>query len=432
MGATVVQTDAAMASRPTAGSPSVLQEWLRAQKVNMHRAALAFSPFAREAFGTGAAAPSPAQMDAANALIVMLRKRLIRIAERLDASSRAAGPNLRRQLELKSRAGRAVGAVERVWDFYYELFNQRQAFFADRLLVADRIALDCYQAVYVNLGRARSVPTPRPFTYIDTGFGPATFRRGVRLSAIGRRSNPFPLITLPPSRLAAPWTLGAIPHEVGHNLQSDLGLWVKIRSQIQHELSRAGHHPLVVKTFGQWHKETFADLIGVLLIGPTYVRSLMDVVGRDVARSTAFNPLGVHPTPVLRVPLNLALVRRMGFEREASDVATAWQQMYPPAVQQNIPPPLRREFATAATRVVDTIIFQPYPELGGVPLAKVIRFDAETAKLIDQAATRLAKGTNPGILPERFLIAAIRRAFDRRLAPPGQLARNFYDALARR
>ena len=48
------------------------------------------------------------------------------------------------------------------------------------------------------------------------------------------------------------------------------------------------------------------------------------------------------------------------------------------------------------------------------------------------AARRLAAGIDPGIAPERFLIAAARIAFDRRLAPPGEIARHFYDALGRR
>src|SRR5262249_33309653 len=88
----------------------------------------------------------------------------------------------------------------------------------------DRIALDCYRATYTGLGRARSVPAPPPFSYMRPGFAPATFRRGIPLTRLGRQLNPFPLIQLPYHRLVNPWTLGAVLHEVSHNLQSDLGL----------------------------------------------------------------------------------------------------------------------------------------------------------------------------------------------------------------
>jgi hypothetical protein len=59
---------------------------------------------------------------------------------------------------------------------------------------------------------------------MESGTGPATFRRGVAMRKLLSLPNPFPLVKLPYSRLVTPWTLGAIPHEIGHNLQSDLSL----------------------------------------------------------------------------------------------------------------------------------------------------------------------------------------------------------------
>jgi hypothetical protein len=50
--------------------------------------------------------------------------------------------------------------------------------------------------------------------------------------------------------------------------------------------------------------------------------------------------------------------------------------------------------------------------------------------MIEEASRRLAAGTDPGIIPERFLIGAVRLALDRRLARPEVLAKNFYLALA--
>ena len=51
--------------------------------------------------------------------------------------------------------------------------------------------------------------------------------------------------------------------------------------------------------------------------------------------------------------------------------------------------------------------------------------------MIEETAGRLAAGTDPGIIPGRFLIGASRVALDRRLARPGVITRNFYTALAR-
>ena len=56
------------------------------------------------------------------------------------------------------------------------------------------------------------MPAPGPYSFLATGFAPATFRRGVPLRRIGRLPNPFPLVQLPYHRLVNPWTLGAVLH----------------------------------------------------------------------------------------------------------------------------------------------------------------------------------------------------------------------------
>ena len=144
----------------------------------------------------------------------------------------------------KDRSGLAVKHVERVWAFYFELFGQRQSRLGTLLLASDRIALDCYQVIYANLGRARSVPAPPPFSFMATGFTPATYRRGVSLTRLGRRANPFPIVQLPYHRLVNPWTLGACHHEISHNIQSDLGLWDEVPRRIQQRLLAQGCRPL--------------------------------------------------------------------------------------------------------------------------------------------------------------------------------------------
>jgi hypothetical protein len=52
--------------------------------------------------------------------------------------------------------------------------------------------------------------------------------------------------------------------------------------------------------------------------------------------------------------------------------------------------------------------------------------------MIDEAGVRLAKGVDPGVVPERFLIGAVRSALDHHRAEPDRLMRNFYAQLARR
>ncbi len=154
----------------------------------------------------------------------------------------------------------------------------------------DRIALDCYQASFMGLGVARSLPAPPPFSYMRTGFSPATFRRGIPLRRLGRQINPFPLIQLPYHRLVNPWTLGAILHEVSHNLQNDLGIAKDIPRAIARRLLREGKGRFVASVWSRWNRETFADLSGLLLGGPAVVASLMDIIGRSPATVMNYAP----------------------------------------------------------------------------------------------------------------------------------------------
>jgi hypothetical protein len=394
-------------------------------------------PFRREEFGTGAAAPTEAHAQATNELIDTLRADLVHLTDKVREASAVAmteqtPPRLQRLLRLKERAHEWVQAIERVWDFYFELFGQRQSRFGDWLLSCDRIALDCYQVSYTGLAVARSVPAPPPFSYMRTGFSPATFRRGIPLRRLGQQINPFPLIQLPYHRLVNPWTLGAVLHEVSHNLQNDLGLERVVPRAIAHSILRAGFGRQVAATWTRWNRELFADVSGLLLGGPAIVGSLMDVIGRSPAMVMGYAPRAPHPTPYLRALISTELLRRIGFPDEARAYQRAWLRMYPNPRIGTIPPALLDSWPEVIPLVVDAVCFQPFPSLGNRSLAQVIRFAPKDQRMIEEAARRLAAGTDPGVVPARFLIGAARVAFEQRLAQPEAIAQQFYKELARR
>jgi hypothetical protein len=312
------------------------------------------------------------------------------------------------------------------------LFSQRQTRFAKVLLGLDRIELDCYQTIYTGLGQPRSLPTPAPFTYMETGFTPATFRRGIRLSRLGRNLNPFPIVKLPYHRIINPWTLGAVHHEVSHNIQSDLGLWQEVPRQIVRRLVRAGLTPRLAAIWGRWHKEIWADLCAALLGGPGVVASLIDVLARTRASTMNFNATGVHPTPYLRTLISTELLRRMGFRQEAAAFEQMWQRLYPSPERSTIPAAILQSFGTASQIVVDTICYQPFPQMGNKSLSALFSYNRNHQAMTFEAAQRMARGVDPGIIPARFLVAAARNALDAQLATPAQITRNFYNALDKR
>jgi hypothetical protein len=422
---------------PAPSAPGILRPWLRAQALNVRRHTAALRPFRKDEFGTGAEAPTEAHVRAVNGLIRLLRGDLVGLTRRVGTAAREAEGDpstarLQRLMTLKERAHDSVRAVEQVWDFYFELFGQRQSRFGDWLLSTDRIALDCYQAAYMGLGTARSIPAPPPFSYMRTGFSPATFRRGIPLRRLGRQLNPFPLIQLPYHRMVNPWTLGAVLHEVSHNLQNDLGLATAVPRGIARRLVAEGLPRSVAAVWVRWNRETFADLSGLLLGGPAVVGSLLDVIGRAPQTVLSYAPRAPHPTPYLRAFLSFELLRRLGFPREAERYSRMWTRMYPDPRAGSLPPAVVSTAPRAVALVVDEICFRPYPSLGNKCLSQVQRFGAKEQQMIEEAAGRLAAGTDPGVIPERFLIGAVRHALDRKLAGPEALTRRFYRELARR
>jgi hypothetical protein len=423
--------------RAVTGAAPVLLPWLRAQSINVTRHAAALRPFKRDEFGSGAAAPSDGHIQVVNQLITKLRRGLLKMSATVHdaiaiASEGPSSPRLQRVVTRKDKAHRWVQGIEKIWDFYFELFGQRQGKYGNWLLSCDRIAMDCYQAAYTGLGVARSVPAPPPFCYMKTGFAPATIRRGIRMKRLGKQFNPFPLVQLPYHRLVNPWTLGAVMHEVSHNLQSDLGLSKPVPRQVGLRLLKAGMGRSVASVWVRWNREMFADMSALLLGGPEVVGSLMDVIGRAPAAVFGFNSRGPHPTPYLRLLISAEMLRRMGFKTEAEQYARAWTRIYPNPRVGTIPKRVLATFPKACALAVDAMCFQPFPSLGNKSLSQVIRFEKKDQKMIEESAQRIAAGTDPGIIPERFLIGAARYALNHRMARPGVITENFYKELIRR
>jgi hypothetical protein len=237
---------------------------------------------------------------------------------------------------------------------------------------------------------------------------------------------------LPYHRLVNPWTLGAVLHEVSHNLQSDLGLTADMPRRIAGRLLKAGVDSSVASIWARWNREMFADMAALLLGGPGVLGSVMDVVGRGPETVLTFNPQGVHPTPYLRTLINIEMLRRMDFGDIAEQHRRLWQQIYPQAAAGDIPRRLLDSFAQACSLAVDEMCFRPHATLGNKSLAEVIPFKAKEQTMIEEASRRLASGDDPGIVPERFLIGAARFALDNRLAGPEAITKNFYSELSRR
>lgn len=425
-------------SAPTPGEQRLLDNWLTIQGINLDRHARSLRPFTKDEFGTGPAAPGEEHIKAVNRFIDGLRIKLDEMMRWVGAAASTAkreptSERLRVLLERKEVASNRVLYVEGIWDYYFDLFVQRLSNFSERLLSVDRICANCYEDLYVGIGAAQPTPSLLPFSYANSGFSPATYRRGVPLPRLRYNKNLFPLIMLPQHRLDNVWALSSVLHEVSHNLQADLGLWDEMPGHIFRRLTDEGHiAPRVARVWARWHKEMMADMFALLLGGPAAVESLMDVVGRAPASTLKFNPMGVHPTPYLRVLISLILLRRMGFEKMATDLRRVWQRLYPRLTPADIPLPIMETFQKASELAVDTMAYQPYRQFANKSLAQTLKFGTQQMTIVEQAGRQLAAGKEIGAVPARFMIGAARFALDNRLATPQAITDNFYRTLGRR
>lgn len=420
------------------GEQRLLDHWLSIQGINLVRQARSIRAFEKGEFGTGPFAPSEAHIDAVNRFIDQFRTKVSEQARWAEAAATLARkePTVERLqvlLKRKHQVGLRILYVEGIWDFYFDLFSQRLSSFGERLRSVDRIGTNCYEDVYLALETARPTPSLLPFSYAQSGFSPLTIRRGVPMAKLRYHPNLFPLIMLPQNRLNNVWALSSVLHEVSHNLQADLGLWEEIPRQIYRRLITEGKlPPATAKVWARWHKEIMADMFALLLGGPGALESLMDVVGLPSTSTTRYIPMAVHPTPYLRVLINLILLRRIGVTTLANDIEAVWKRLYPNVTTDTIPAQILKTFYPAAELVVDTMVFKPYKQFGNKSMAQLIPFGLSQMGMIEYASECLGAGKDPGTIPPRFMIGAARLALDRRLASPQSITDHFYRILGRR
>jgi hypothetical protein len=358
-------------------------------------------------------APLPEHFAAANRRLQAIDRDVkLRMKElaRLDASASTDD-----WLLTMAMVERELDRARRAFGMFFEVFAQRGTAFARSLAAHDTIARDCYAIVHHAAPRIFPAPLVPPITYMEHGYSPATMRRGVTLSRLLGESNPFPLIKIPYDR-DRPWQ-AVFLHEVAHNLQADLGLWVENRTAVLTRLAEMQLAPLAISIFGRWHKEIFADLAALLLGGPAAAFGLAEFLAHPADKVMTYRPGGPHPTGYLRVLILAEMLRRMGFGDHAKSLHTVWKTLYDPRRGHRLPRLLLAESKRAIPAVVDEIAFQTRRALAERALASVIPFTREDQATIRRGGLLLARGRAPVNLAPRFLCSAARYAIEAGLPP---------------
>lgn len=372
-------------------------------------------------------APSAAHFAAANRRLRAIDRS---VRERLHSLARLpADTTYETRLLAMAMVEREVDRSRRAFGLFFEVFAQRGTAFARPLVAHDVIARDCYSAITAAAPQIFPGSILPPLTYLEHGYSPATMRRGVTLSRLLGETNPFPLIRIPFDR-DRPWQ-AVFLHEVAHNLQADLGLWVEMRNAVILRLSEMSAHPRVTSVLGRWQKEIFADLAALLLGGPAAAWGMAEFLSHPSDKVMTYRPGGAHPTGYLRVLIMAEMLRRMGFGEDAAELANVWTRLYNPRRGHRIPRELLRSAREVIPAVVDEMAFQPKRALAERALVTIIPFSRRDQAAIRRGGMLLARGRVPADLPPRFLVSACRYALEAGAAPH-ELGRVMLERLAPR
>jgi hypothetical protein len=378
-------------------------------------------------------APSAAHFTAANNRLAEIDRHVRTQLSTLSRELRTPRSNTEELLRKAALVEREVDRARRAYGLFFDVFIQRGTTFAPALAACDTIATDCFQVVRRTAPGLIRGPLLKPVTYLEHSFSPATFRRGVMLRRLLGERNPFPLVRVPYERIESPWGMGVVLHEIGHNLQADLGVWQETQQAVQRRVFQVSRNAWLTRIWTRWHKEIFADLIAILLGGPASARSMKDFLAYPASRVLSFRPLSVHPTPYLRMFIQAEMLRRMGFARDARRIQRIWAALYARHVPSGrVPAALIATASQLIPHVVDEIAYQPKRNLAQRALVDVVPFAAVDEQRIQRAAPDIARGSLPPDLPPRFAVSASRYAFERRMASARVISRTVLTGLARR
>jgi hypothetical protein len=305
-----------------------------------------------------------------------------------------------------------------IWDFFRDRLELRFVpQFQKPLLMADLISHECYTTIMDRAEALRIIPDHDFREYPLIGLvtqrsSPATWPRAWRPWGLQNPNIPVPVIDLPWDHLANPWELLTIAHEVGHDVDADLGeLTQALQPSVTSRLEATQTPTERVDLWKAWTGETLADLIGVLLTGPSFVQVLAGLLTLPRRCVRAIDPADPHPPHYLRVFITTALVRHLGLPQCADALELDWRALYGEPGDDFGP------YFGEIEPVISVILDTPTAALQDLDgnlhsLSELIAFTPEDQARIQEAAAKLTTGALPDRLPLRHVISGSQLAFE--------------------
>jgi hypothetical protein len=214
--------------------------------------------------------------------------------------------------------------VRRLWRWFADKFDQRDVDqFAKTLSAADEVVWSIHAGI-MRAVHDGDVPAPAPLPYFDELGAPEAVPRDepprdLRLTDYDEALQlilarlPIPVIGLGADTWEAPWELALLGHEVGHHLQYDLLPGRQLVESVGKAVASAAGGGETGAQWRWWSRELFADLSGLVTIGPSSLTALLPLeFGAE--RHMLDRERGRYPAPVVRLKVIAAMAGKLGLD----------------------------------------------------------------------------------------------------------------------
>lgn len=160
-----------------------------------------------------------------------------------------------------------------------------------------------------------------PLAYLtDSPEGPYGWRHHTQQALNFGRRLPMSMLGVPRKFLCQPWNLVAIAHEVGLCMYSHLELGWEIASKLQTEALAAGVPSQTAALWARWHETVFADIFGVLKLGPSYISGMIELLAIDPTTAVTLNTNSPWPPAYIRWHVMLQTLQMLQFGEQAREL----------------------------------------------------------------------------------------------------------------
>jgi hypothetical protein len=256
--------------------------------------------------------------------------------------------------------------------FVFKSFVQHTSHeFHQKLASIDAIIRDLYLPT-VKLAHSRGVVSKEllsqtPIAYFTDGpeaiYG---WRQHAQHALNFGRRLPLSMLGVPRKMVCQPWNLVALAHEVGLCVYSHLDLAWEIANKLQTESVHTGVSPQTATLWARWHETIFADLFGVLKLGPAYVSGMIELLGTDVAGAAAMPAQAAAPPAYIRWHLMLQALQLMQYGDQARELFNQIHLLCgdPNQLARRIGP-VHLQLVNDCRAVAGLVAFSPCQRLGG-------------------------------------------------------------------